>query len=245
MSPLNWKQASEAPVEEQTGFEDLPAGAWVIGATATTQNGGAAPSVRKKKFKDDNGNTREYYAFNVGLLVKGGDTVLDPDRHKDRYTFFSAPVHPRDDDDAPSGPKGLMSGRLTGFLNAIFAQGVALDEKDKKERAQKRWQVTLQKLTEVEKLHPEMDAGAVMNDITGQPDLALGLLSLAIAAIENDSKPILFKTGLSKKRPGSEQRTEIKQFEDYAPKNVADRKVKMFDQVGVVTAPAAAMPSFD
>lgn len=243
MSPLNWKQASEAPVEEQTGFDELPPGAWIIGATATIKNGGAAPQRKLATMKDKDG-MRQWYTFNVGLLVKGGDSVLDAAKHKDRYIFFQCSVHPRDDDEG-TGPKTLMSGRLTGFLNAIFARGVALEEKDRKLKAQARWQVTLQKLAEIEKLHPEMDAGAVINELTNEPDLALGLLSLAIAGIENDSQMILFKTGLSKKRPGYEPRTEIKQFEDCVNANVAERKVRMFDQEGVITAPAAAMPSFD
>lgn len=237
---INWKEAADSHVEEQAGFEDLPPGLWVIGATAVSENGGAAPSVALKTFTDSERGRVQYYRFGVGLLTKGGEKALDP-KYKDRFMFFQSSVHPRDDDD-DKGPKGLLHGKLTGFLNAIFAPGVALDEKDKKVRAQARWKVTIAKLMEIEKQHPELDASSTINEITGQPDTGLAIMQIAIAAIENDSQMILFKTGLSKKAPGREQRVEIKNFEDYVPQNCTERKVQLFDAAGVVTP--AVLPGF-
>jgi hypothetical protein len=239
---IDWKSAAETPVDEQTGFEELPAGAWCVGATATLENGGASPTMKLKSFNDTDRGRVQYYAFNVGLLVKGGDSVLDPNKHKDRYMFFSSSVHPRDDDEGTAA-KSLLHGKVVGFLNAMFAPGVALDEKDKKVRAGLRWRITLSKLAEVEKAHPEIGGDSAINEITGLADTGLAIMQLAIAGIENDSKLVLFKTGLSKKRAGYEQRVEVKQFEDAVAQNYKERKVQLFDAMGVVV-PAAAVPGF-
>ena len=238
---IDWKSAAEAPVDEQTGFEELPAGAWCAGATATAENGGAAPNVKLNTIKTGEQKGRRYYSFNVGLLVKGGDKVLDPNKHKDRYIFFSSSVHPRDDDDTP-GPKSLLAGKLVGFINALYATGVGLDEKDKKVRSQLRWRATTAKLAEIEKLHPELGGDMAINEITGQPDTGLTILQLVIAGIENDSKMVIFKTGMSKSKPGYEPRVEIKQFEDFVAANTTERKVQLFDAMGV-TVPGT-VPGF-
>lgn len=236
---IDWKAAAEAPVTEQTGYDELPPKVWCIGATATTENGGAAPAVTLKTFNDSERGRVQYYRFNCGLLVKGGEAALD-EKFNDRFMFFASSVHPRDDDD-DQGPKSLLHGKVTGFLNAIYAAGVALGEKDRKKKALERWQVTLQRLMEIEKQHPEL-TGQPINELTGQPDTGLAIMQLAIAGIENDSKLLLFKTGMSRKREGQEQQVQVTQFEDYVPENCTDRKVRLFAAQGVVTP--ANIPSF-
>lgn len=239
---IDWKSAAETPVDENTGFEELPPGAWCAGATATIANGGAAPSVKLNTVKSGDRKGERYYTFNVGLLVKGGDKVLDAGKHKDRYIFFSSSVHPFEEEGS-QGPKALLAGRLVGFINSLYATGVGLDEKDKKVRSALRWRATIARLAEIEKAHPEFGGDPAINEITGQPDTGLTLLQLVIAGIENDSKMVLFKTGLSKTKPGYDPRVEIKQFEDFVAANTTERKVQLFDAMGVVT-PTASVPAF-
>ena len=238
---LDWKSAADAPVEEQAGFDDLPPGVWVAGATATQANGGAAPTVKLETTKSGENRGRKYYSFGVGLLTKGGDPGLKAE-YKDRYMFFRSSVHPWEADEP--GPKALLNGKLTGFINALFAAGTALDEKDKKVRAQIRWRATLDKLAEIEKAHPEIDGSNTRNEITGELDMGLAILQLVIAGIENDGRLILFKTGMSKARPGYESRVEIKQFEDCVPARMTERKVVLFDAAGVVVPTTGVVPAF-
>lgn len=237
---INWSDAATADTQEAAGFEDFPNNAWCIGATAVVADGGSAPKCELQTPRGG-ADFDPYYRFAVGLKAKGGDASLT-DKYKDRYMFFQCGVHPSPDE-LKGGKRLLMSGRLTGFLNALYSRGVGLEIKDAAERAKVRWSNTLNKLQEISKSHPEISEQSAMNDLTGTGDLALCLVQLAIAGLENDSQLVLFKIKNKTSKTSGDVRQQISQYEDFVDAHVANRKVRLFEAEGVVV-PAGTKVAF-
>lgn len=227
-------EMSDEPQEEQQPFEELPADAWVLMKTATSENGGAAPQVRtdeSKKERNADGSPVLFRKFNVGLYTIGGDDKILP-KHRNKTLFFSTFVLPSAED-TKRNPALVLGGRLVGFLNAIFAKGVAdAPENHKKdalkERAAARWKATIEKLRPVWKEHPEATPEAY------QGSRGRLLAYVACCALEHESHLVLVKTRKGKPydRDGEMvSRIEAGMIEDATPENIAKRKVRLLEGV--------------
>jgi hypothetical protein len=125
----DWKKLQEGMEagEEYKGremeFATLPRGAWVLVQPITTEDSAWAPELREVKAGTDGERSWEgYWNFSCGLRAIGGDSKCDP-THFGAYTRFKAGINPTDKDPADA----IISGKLLGFLNAIFAPGIEGD----------------------------------------------------------------------------------------------------------------------
>lgn len=215
-----WTDAASKPqVESQGDFPTLPPGKWYNSNTTTGENGEAKPRIRKVDFK----NGDHAFEFNVGLIVNGGERDVDT-KFKGQFCFFTSWTSPN-----PKGDQAdnLLSGRLTGFLNAIYANGVAVDEKDKEVKAQERWQVTIKALQAIAE-----DKG-LTEDQFPSPDVFIA--AVAIADMQENSHQVLFKTrSESYKTKEGVEKTSIKvgAYEDAVEVNLDKRKVSLFEDRG-------------
>lgn len=229
-----WDDLANAKVEESTGFPDLPEKAWVFAKTCTAEHGGAAPGIKPIKKKDGT----ETHQFVLGLICQGGDAAIKKS-HVGTYAFLQPWVKP---DPTGTDAKLLLSGKLTGFLNAIFACGVGLELKEE-ERAPVRWRRTVAVLQEAVKARPEITPEAYGGD------LALFIGACAVVALGEKSYPVLFKTRLEKydTRDGEKrERMGVGAIEDAIPANFAARKIQVFGDEGTsgpASAPPAAAPA--
>jgi hypothetical protein len=203
-----FEQALQDVPEEGGQFEDLPLNCWILGRTATEENGGAAPGIR------ENDKPQIWHAFKVGLIALGGDAKIEERTHGGRMAFFDTSLT---DKDKP----GKLGGRITGFLNAVFAVGV--DSPDKQERHAKRWGLTLEALKQGAK-----DGDLSFDQFEAQKErgvdpMPLFLTSCAVEAMKKESRTILFKLGKSKK-----DYIEVKAFEDDTQENRQKRHVVPF-----------------
>lgn len=222
-------RSAPAP-DEGPSYDDLPNNAWVVGATATEENGGAKPEIRTYEAKDTG---EDIYQFNIGVLAKGGNSLLKADKHNNATAFFSAWVNPTEEQQA----KGLMvSGRLAGFMNATLSAGI--EDADKEVRKTKRWENTLDALNKVRE-----EKGLSGDDFGG--DAAVYLAGLFVAALESEgsSRRLLYKVKHRKYDGGMS--IEVGSVEDDTPANRANRKVNPFDQEAAGTpAVASSGPTF-
>jgi hypothetical protein len=213
-----WQDYCDNAPEETSGFkgEDLPAGAWVLVRTATTENGNAAAQV--KSFDGKNG---PFIKFNIGLMTIGGDAKISKELHNRRMVWLDVFPSP--------GPKELehepnkkVAGRFTGFLNTVLASGVAESEKDKKARSKARWSVTAQALR----------AAADENNLTPEAyhgDVAAFTAAVAAKALAERSVALLVKTDYGKEYNGKKP-IVVSAFEDATPENLAARNITEFTE---------------
>ncbi len=223
------KYANQPAPQESVVFEELPAGAWIIGRTGTKENGRAAPEGRSFEGKQDHNRGVTYRVFNVGLFAVGGDGNLDVRIHRNRTGWYEAFLLPTTREQEWN--KGPISGRFTSFLNAVYATGVgsefeatkgdskeAAKEKQEK-RAAARWQATMGRLREESKKHPD----CTLENYDG--DFARLVAGLAAEAMAEKASLVLFKMRVNKKR---DNRLEVADVEEYTEKNIAHRGVSLF-----------------
>lgn len=213
-----FEEAAKAPPpDEGPSFEDLPPKAWCLGTTCTEENGRAAPEIRTQEWKDrGSGEERIAQKFSIGLRCQGGDNLIS-DKHRNATVFYETFVHPGDRE-----PEGMvLSGKLTGFLNAVFGPGI--ESNDKEERKRLRWQNTLAKLKEV-----ATEQGWGLEQFGG--DTALLFAGCAVEALKKESRPILFKTrarSYKSKKDGQQYTSiEVQQTEDDTPENRHNRGIR-------------------
>ncbi len=222
-------------VPEPPEFDDLPAKVWVLGVNTTSENGGAAPTVRKVGKTDQ-------FQFNVGLICQGGEPSVVEAKYGGRFTFFSAWVFPHEEYDKPDA---IISGRLAGFFNAVFSCGINPEDAD--ERRVARWNHTIQvlkKVSEEKNLTIDHYTGITSDE---KRQKALFLAGLAVAALENKSVPVLFKTKDKKPYENNEgvmvKGIEVGAVEDCAAENLAKRKVTAFESAGLDLEAQAPKPA--
>ena len=228
--------ASNAPPEAPPQ-EDLPINAWVLGRTATSENGKAAPEVRLVEGKKEPGKI--FYILNYGILAAGGDSKLDPRAHHRKMCYGSIFIQPGDKEIVSN--KTGISGNLTAFLNAVFACGVGDDllpvkgdsSEIKKEKAAKRnnvrWTATIEALKAVAATNPTLAGEAVTLDGYGG-DRARYLANLACITLGDTSRALLFKT--KKDTYKGVDKTIVGQVEDATTANATKRKVERFPTDG-------------
>lgn len=137
-----WETAAAAmPDEPEPRGAQLPGDAYVVGETATENNGSAAPAA--SVFTDKEGNA--WLKFKTGLLTKGGDSKTSAATHKDSMVWLDLFARPGEED-LKHNPGAQLSPRVVGLFNNFFATGVAHDEKDDKARSAARSAVTLKVL---------------------------------------------------------------------------------------------------
>lgn len=215
---FSWQEFCDNAPEEAPQREDLPPNAWVLVETATESNGNAAPKVEVFEGKAD--PTKTYTKLKMGLLAVGGDSNIKREVHNRGMLFVDVFVHPGAKEAERSKGKAWIAGRLTGFLNTLFASGVAEDEKDSVARSRARWQATagvLQRAAEDEGLHVEQYDG----------DKAKFTAAVAAKALQKETRRLLVRTELGDEYKGK-RRTEVASFEDATPANMAKRKVEEF-----------------
>jgi hypothetical protein len=212
--------ALNAP-EDRGAPEDLPVNTWVVVKTATKEQGGAGPCVRTNTTKEG----VEFKKFNVGLMCVGGAAGVISQQHNNRMVYFDAPVAPWE------GDKGIISGRLAGFFNALFACGVAEGEKNTEKRSAARWGATMAVLKKVQAASPAIDGVAVTLESYGG-DKARYLVGLATAYLLENSKTLLIKTTQNKnKSTGEIYGVKVGSFEDFTAANVEKRKCGLLEGV--------------
>lgn len=214
-----WSEAAGKPQVETGGdFPSLPDKKWFSSRTTTEEHGGAKPTIKTVPTKDG-----DVFQFNIGLIADGSEADVDA-RMKGQFCFFSAWITPNPES---SDKDNLISGRLTGFLNSIYATGIALDEKDKKKRAGLRWQATI---GELEKIATE--EGLTLDQFDGPSNF---IAAVAITDLQKNSKRVLFKsrTRTFKKKDGTQgSSVEVGAYEDAVQENLDKRKVSSFEDRG-------------
>ena len=120
-------QAGMEVGEEYKGseFATLPKGAWVLVQPVTSEESSWAPALDEIDGGSDEQSGRTwdgYTRFGVGLRAIGGDSKCNP-THFGAYARYKTGIDPTEKD--PSG--AIISGKLTAFLNAIFAPGIEGD----------------------------------------------------------------------------------------------------------------------
>lgn len=231
-----WEGIADAEAPEYQGREELPEKQFFVMQTATKEDGGAAAQIREGKGQDPPDSTT--YQFNIGLRAVGGAPANR--KHKNGMLFFEAWVMPSDEG---NDKNALLSGRLTGFLNAVFSSGIALDIKDDKARAQARWRHTAQVLAAAQAKRPEIIPEAYIDKNTGQQSVALFVAGCAVAALEDEARKLIVKTKTRnfKKRDGTAgSKIEIGTFEDFVPAHATNRGVVLWDMEGVAATPGVA-----
>ena len=231
-------EAAKHIPDEGPQFESLPAGAWVLGRTATKENGKAAPEVRTFDINKGPNAGGVFYKFSVGLLAEGGDKALKPKKHRNGLVFFGQSVHP-----GPQEPdKMTLSGRLTGFLNSVFGPGIGVDEEDE-ERHKLRWHNTLKVLGKVRDDNSiSVEDYVTYTDGVGDDEKrlkyedldegqrkytdALYFAGIAVVALEDESRKILFKT----RKDSKTDRIVPAQVEDDIEAHRMKRKVTEFEE---------------
>lgn len=128
--PTDWAalQAGIEAGEEYKGsdFATLPKGAWVLVNPVNTEDSAWAPElVKVDPGKDGDRSWEGYHRFGVGLRAIGGDAKCNP-THFGAYTRFKTRIDPTDKD--PNG--SIVSGKLMGFMSAIFANGIEGSERN-------------------------------------------------------------------------------------------------------------------
>jgi hypothetical protein len=223
--------AAESP-SESSGMADLPVDAVVLMRTSTKKDGTGktAPRVEffiEKQLKPGQSELRTFYQFRTGLIAIGGDDKCNAKEHKGKYLFFDAFIHPGEKENVSQ----TLSGKLTGFLNNIFAMGVQTKErkgKDKdavKSAGMARWQATIAFLRKV-----AVEKGLSVKQYDN--DRARFVSGLAVSAIEDSPRVILVKTGNIKQRnpgDGPAYQVGIKSIEDATPEMIAELKVELFE----------------
>lgn len=226
-----WDEASGKPqIEGGQDFENLPEGIWFSAMNTTQENGEARPRVVEIAPKEEGGET--IHKINIGLIANGAEAGKVDPKFEGRYCFFSSWVKPN-----PEGKEAgnFLSGKLTGFLNAIYAPGIGLDEEDDGKKAALRWQATMGALRKV----------AEANDLKAEEydDPSLYIAAVAVVDLRENPKKILFKTrGRKYKDKQGKERVniEVGSYEDCVPKNLEKRGVVSFDSMGTVAKPGTA-----
>lgn len=236
-----WAQMAAAPPPPEASFEQLPVGLYYVGRCATAQNESWRPKVRTVEY-DSRRNPGEKVVmrfFEIGLEVVGGEEKVDQ-RLAGRWQRWDAAVWPGDREDQ-SHP---ISGRLTGFLNAVFAGGVASDEKDAAVKTAARWAATMRTLKAVHAMHPEVTLANYRDAAEGVQPRAMGLMLAGLAQMAMDEAGegalVLFKTSYGKPKEGQKKEDAIVKAnaEEFTAASAAKRKVRVWGPEGV-TLPAA------
>lgn len=213
-----WEEAAGTPQVEGGGFSDLPANVWFGGTTTTDENGGARPKIAEVAFDE-----RTTHKLSFGVIVDAGEKGKAEANCNGRFCFAEAWVDPNPKGDDKNN---LVSGRLTGLLNSLYASGVAVDVEDTEERANQRWQETIRQLAQIADRE-----GLTLEQYEG--DKGLYLAAVALADLQQNSKRILFKTsGKKDKNDPKIIRIKVGAFEDAIEANETKRGVVSFDDAG-------------
>ena len=184
-----WDDISNAPPDDvERERVHLPVGAWGLFATATGENGKAAPGLRKIEPKSGGD---PFWLFEVGLFCIGGAEKFEEKKHTRSALFYSSSLNNKEE---PT----QLAGRLTSFLNACFAPGVGdeflvtegtKDEKQagEKKRSAARWQKTVAVLQAASQEH-----NVNFGDYDSRP---MFLSACGVAALLPKAQRVLVKTG--------------------------------------------------
>lgn len=220
-----WEDIAKQEQVEGGGDLSLPANVWYVGDTTTQENGGARPKIDEFEFTDkETGEPRTSYKLGLGMIVRGGEDKKSSQREEGRFVFFDNVWINPNPEGSDSG--NIVSGRMTGLLNALFSSGVAADVTDKKEQARLRWQNTVKELAAIAEEH-----GLVPEDYDDAGGLPVYLTAVAVAHLQENSRRLLFKTRVRKDKQGTE-RLGIGSFEDATEANMKKRKVSTFEEEG-------------
>lgn len=217
--------------EEYKGseFSTLPKGAWVLVQPVTSEDSSWGPALDTidSGSDEESGRTWDcYLRFGVGLRAIGGDKLCNP-THLGAYARFKASINPTEKD--PNG--AIISGKLTAFLNAIFASGIDGDSA----RGAASFKVIK---AAAEKTGMEED----------QFDSAAEFLASAArqAIIDGAPRQLLIKIGHRKFKTESDsdgEKTgvaiEVRLVEDATAELMAQHKVAVFDNAKEVAAESA------
>lgn len=209
-----WQELSETTPDENQGSvtEDLPPRVWALGTTATKEDGGWAPKIRK--FDTKNG---ALYKFEIAFNTLGGEKdKVDPKKHRYARTPMSCFIHSRDDKEKPAP-------QLVGLLNALFSGDIGVGEEAEVAKGQ-RWQNTLSELKEIADLY-----GLTLEQADDDPPKFLAMC--AMRKLEDESWPLLIKTSARKytKRDGTAgEQIQVGQFEAPSPEKQEARNIIHF-----------------
>ena len=217
-----WEQLASNPPEERGGYEDLPADSYVVVRTAGEENGKAAPEVRVQEIKRGERAGETFRQFSVGLITVGGDSKIQESIHNNKMIYMSSYLEPSEKELAHS-PDQKVAGRFMGFLNALFASGVAEGTKDAKARSAARSSKTFSVLQKV-----AQETGLALSDYEG--NTARYLAGLTVKALLAEPRKLSIKTKLRTYENDGEKRNQIEvgSYEDFSAANVAKRKITVF-----------------
>lgn len=240
-----WAEMAAAPPPPEAVFEQLPVGFYYVGRCATAASGSWAPMIRTVEYDSRREPGQKVVArfFEIGLEVVGGEAKVEP-RLAGRWQRWDAAVWPGEREDQ-SHP---LSGRLTGFLNAVFAAGVASEEKDAAVKTAARWAATDRTLRAVSAMHPEIKPSDYVDAAEGVPARVKGLVLAALARqamLEaGEGALVLFKTAYGKPKEGQKKEDAIVKAnaEEFTAATAAKRGVKVWTPDGVVLPTPAAPP---
>jgi hypothetical protein len=223
----------EVVPEERAGFgDDVPIGVWLLGTTPDNPESGWAPKQAEGQYKKGPKAGEAFYKFRTGFRVIGGEPKVD-EKFAGRFVAFEAFIHPSTE----NGEDGLLSGRMTGFINTMFSSGVGSDlvtkgmaAEAKKAAERKRVELRLKNTFEALRQAEEQNALDV-NEFDG--DSGRFLVGCAVAALDSKPRVVLFKSVADnfKTADGTQvNRVKVGSFEDATPENLAARKVRWFDE---------------
>ena len=245
-----WDSVLENAPEEQAPMVDLPINKFFLMETCTAADGASAPQTREFNVTRGENAGTILRKFNVGMRCIGAETSLEEKAVVKRMLFFEAFLYPGERE----GKDKLLSGRLTGFLNACFAPGtgddiledikankITGDAKKAKmtERTNARWAVTVNKLrAAADTFHLDVDEY--------EGDVTRFLTACAVTALCEEKCTVVVKSGggtykdktTGEKKP---KRVEASQIHDYTPAVLKLRGVVEFDAEGSLTSAVPAV----
>jgi hypothetical protein len=208
--------ASGREQTEQTARPDIPLGEWFI--ARTSDRGNAKPYIK---------DTRDGrpFIFKTGLFCVGGDGVKVVERMYGGYAFFQAFIHPNYKDQG--GPQSqddydALSGRLTGFINAVLAAGI----EDKNERWAASMSILASYASELaETTDPDKRVTGEMFDVThddGQEfrDNGAYMAEVFASLLREAPRLVIINQKIDKGRDGDRNDVVVGSFKDAISSNL-------------------------
>jgi hypothetical protein len=198
--------ASNKPQEQSEGYAELPLEVWFL--ARTSDKGGAAPYIK---------DTREGvpFIFKTGLYCVGGDGTQVTRRNFGGYTFFQAFIRPNYSEQG--GPQtqeewDTLSGRLTGFINAVLSPGI----EDKAERWSHSFQLLTGYATELANSNdPDLRTTGEMFDVDGgMRDNASYMATVFALLLKSSPRQVIVNQKVDKGAKGDRNDIVVGSFKD-------------------------------